>query len=124
MKDPIHNEDREVIEQQHDRFCGRIGDAAIELQNDAYRLGIQRERASSTDFRNWSVLAFRAMDDAHRALETVEGEDNTESEMLASLRTTLQDLCFQALTLHDVMTRRQLDEKHHFQRIDLEGGAA
>lgn len=124
MSDLIHNSDREVIESQHTRYCGRVEDAAIELQDDAYRLGVQRERKQSENIRNWSVLAYRAMDDAAGVIETLEGEDSTEAERLAALLGTLKELCTQALVLHSVLSRRQMDDKYHFQRIDLKGGAA
>lgn len=126
MTGPIHNDDRDVIELEHERFVGAIGDAAISMQDNAYKLGVARERKQSENIRNWSVLAYRAMDDAHKVLETLEGEDSTEAEQLEKLQETLRELCTQALVLHSVLSRRQMDDKYHFQRIDLsaEGGAA
>lgn len=55
-------------------------------------------------FRNWSILAYRALADADNVLTTIDPENDTEAAMLFELRRRINDLCYQALSLHDVTT--------------------
>ena len=71
-----------------------------------------------SDFQKWSVLAFRAMDDAGRVLMTIEPESTTEGERLDQLKETIRELLMQALLLNGVWTRRQLDERFQFGKLD------
>lgn len=73
-----------------------------------------------SDFQKWSVLAFRAMDDAGRVLMTIEPESTTEGERLDQLKETIRELLTQALLLNDVCTRRQLDERFQFGKLDTD----
>jgi len=73
-----------------------------------------------SDFQKWSVLAFRAMDDAGRVLMTIEPESTSEGEMLDQLKETIRELLTQALVLNGVVTRRQLDERFHFGKLDTD----
>lgn len=82
------------------------------------------KEANCQDLRNWSALAYRAMDEAFVVIETIDTESEFEAASLIALRAKLRDLCSQALTLHGVISRSQLDLKFPFGRIDLEGGAA
>jgi hypothetical protein len=52
--------DHEEIEALHERFCGRQGDAAIELQDRSYELGRKRGRADCAELLN-SLKAMCAM---------------------------------------------------------------
>ena len=73
-----------------------------------------------SDFQKWSVLAFRAMDDAGRVLMTIEPESTTEGERLDQLKETIRELLTQALVLNGVWTRRQLDERFQFGKLDTD----
>ena len=73
-----------------------------------------------SDFQKWSVLAFRAMDDAGRVLMTIEPESTTEGERLDQLKETIRELLTQALVLNGVCTRRQLDERFQFGKLDTD----
>jgi len=73
-----------------------------------------------SDFQKWSVLAFRAMDDAGRVLMTIEPESTTEGERLDQLKETIRELLTQALLLNGVCTRRQLDERFQFGKLDTD----
>ena len=75
----------------------------------------QRE---TSDFQKWSVLAFRALDDAGRVLMTVEPECSTESDNLSVLTETIKELMYQALTLNGVLSRKDMDRKFHFGKLD------
>ena len=72
-------------------------------------------------FRNWSALAYRALDDAHVVLQTVEPESLKEDESLKELLNRIHDLAFHALTLNKVMTRSQLERAHGI-KPDQQGG--
>lgn len=73
-----------------------------------------------SDFQKWSVLAFRAMDDAGRVLMTIEPESTTEGERLDQLKETIRELLTQVLLLNGVWTRRQLDERFQFGKLDTD----
>lgn len=73
-----------------------------------------------SDFQKWSVLAFRAMDDAGRVLMTIEPESTTEGERLDQLKETIRELLTQALLLNGVCKRRQLDERFRFGKLDTD----
>lgn len=66
-------------------------------------------KVTDQELRNWSVLAARALDDSWRVLDTIEYESSDEQERLCALMTTINELFTQALTLHGLMTRRELD---------------
>jgi hypothetical protein len=72
-----------------------------------------------SDFQKWSVLAFRALDDAGRVLMTIEPESTTEGERLDQLKETIRELLTQVLLLNGVWTRRQLDERFQFGKLEL-----
>jgi len=73
-----------------------------------------------SDFQKWSVLAFRALDDAGRVLMTIEPESTTEGERLDQLKETIRELLTQVLLLNGVWTRRQLDERFQFGKLDTD----
>ena len=73
-----------------------------------------------SDFQKWSVLAFRALDDAGRVLITIEPESTTEGERLDQLKETIRELLTQVLLLNGVWTRRQLDERFQFGKLDTD----
>ena len=73
-----------------------------------------------SDFQKWSVLAYRALDDAGRVLMTVEPECNSEDDKLKELQATIRELLVQALVLNNVLTRRQLDREFEFSKLDTE----
>ena len=79
-----------------------------------------RSQRDVSDFQKWSVLAYRALDDAGRVLMTVEPECFTEGEKLTELQTTIRELLSQVLVLNGVTTRRQMDEAHQFGRLDTD----
>lgn len=57
MTDKITNaSDYEEASQEHFRFCSRVEDAAIALQDSAYALGLARGRAESAQ----EIAALRA----------------------------------------------------------------
>ena len=70
-----------------------------------------------SDFQKWSVLAFRAMDDAGRVLMTIEPESTSEGELLDRLKETIRELLVQALVLNGVTTRRQMDKQFQFGKL-------
>ena len=72
----------------------------------------------ASDFQKWSVLAYRALDDAGRVLMTVEPECSTESDNLSVLTETIRELMYQALTLNGVLSRRDMDRKFRFGKLD------
>jgi len=72
------------------------------------------------DFQKWSVLAFRAMDDAGRVLMTIEPESTTEGERLDQLKATIRELLTQCMLLNGLCTRRQLDERFGFGKLDTD----
>lgn len=71
------------------------------------------------ELRNWSVLAARALDDSWRVLDIIECESTDEQDRLCALMTRINALFSQALTLHGLMSRKQLDDNYHFGRIEL-----
>ena len=73
-----------------------------------------------SDFQKWSVLAFRALDDAGRVLMTIEPESTAEGERLDQLKETMRELLKQALLLNGVWSRRQLDERFQFGKLDTD----
>ena len=73
-----------------------------------------------SDFQKWSVLAFRAMDDAGRVLMTIEPESTTEGERLDQLKATIRELLTQCMLLNGLCTRRQLDERFGFGKLDTD----
>jgi hypothetical protein len=75
-------------------------------------------KRETSDFQKWSVLAFRALDDAGRVLMTVEPECSTESDNLSVLTETIKELMYQALTLNGVLSRKDMDRKFHFGKLD------
>jgi len=75
------------------------------LAMNCHRLG----KADAEEYlRNWSLLAARALDDAHRVLETIEPESTTEAEGLTELRARICELFIQALVLNGLQCRQDL----------------
>ena len=73
------------------------------------------------ELKSWSLLAARALDDCHRVIETIVAESSTEEEKLNELDKRVYDLFNQALCLHGLMTRTQLDKLTGFGRVEVTG---
>ena len=72
------------------------------------------------EINSWSVLAARALDDAHRVLETVEPESTSEADRISELSNRVKELFVQALVLHGFKTRKEMDAAKHFNRIAID----
>ena len=94
--------------------------ASLGRKREALRAALTEALAQreTSDFQKWSVLAFRALDDAGRVLMTVEPECSTESDNLSVLTETIKELMYQALTLNGVLSRKDMDRKFHFGKLD------
>jgi hypothetical protein len=91
---------------------------------DDLRAALAQEPAQpnrSAELKSWSLLAVRALDDCHRVIETIVAESTTEEEKLDELDKRVYELFNQALCLHGVMTRSQLDKATGFGRVDVTG---
>ena len=108
----ILDNEREKLEQFHARF-GK-GTAQPAAQEPA-----QPDRHA--ELKSWSLLAARALDDCHRVIETIVAESSTEEEKLNELDKRVYDLFNQALCLHGLMTRTQLDKLTGFGRVEVTG---
>jgi hypothetical protein len=119
----------DAIEKAWDAFCDGfdlhsnewLDKGAGEMFKAGYLASLRAQPASpreASDFQKWSVLAYRALDDAGRVLMTVEPECSTEAEKLADLEETIRDLMYQALTLNGVLSRRDMDRKFQFGKLD------
>ena len=70
-----------------------------------------------TYLRNWSMLAARALDDCHSVIEEIEAESTAEKDSLNELRNRVSDLFRQALSLHGLLTRSQLNNRMQFGKL-------
>ena len=84
------------------------------------RTGIAATRPQpQAELNSWSVLAARALDDAHRVLETIEPETSSEADSISELSNRVQELFVQALVLHGFKTRKEMDAAKHFNRVAI-----
>jgi hypothetical protein len=75
----------------------------------------------SAELKSWSLLAARALDDCHSVIETIVAESSSEEEKLDELANRVYNLFNQALCLHGLMTRTQLDKATGFGRVEVTG---
>mgnify|MGYP000376116685 CR=1 FL=1 len=91
---------------------------------DAVEAALAQEPAQPdrhAELKSWSLLAARALDDCHRVIETIVAESSTEEEKLNELDKRVYELFNQALCLHGLMTRTQLDKVTGFGRVEVTG---
>lgn len=72
-----------------------IQSMAVDREQEIIRL--QNANANLLEF---TKLAHRALEDCHRLLWSISGDDDTEREKLAELRSRVQDISVQALSYH------------------------
>lgn len=65
----INQDDKRLIDGQHHHFTDQVNDLAIELQDGAYKLGLERGRSEGKAQRDELLVALKAMRDEFRGYD-------------------------------------------------------